>query len=72
MVNGVPEAALRSVLTRFGLADARVERSFDASTRNDNLLVVNEAGEQFVLRRFRRNRDVPRIEFSVALPAAPL
>jgi Ser/Thr protein kinase RdoA (MazF antagonist) len=65
VVTTIPDNVLRSVLDRFGLPDARLERSFEASTRNDNLLLSSRSGERFVLRRYRRNRDVPRIEFQL-------
>jgi homoserine kinase type II len=63
VVTTLTDDVLRSVLARFGMPDARVELSFDASTRNDNLLISRPGGEQFVLRRYRRNRDIDRIAF---------
>ncbi len=65
MTTDIPADALCAVLDRFGLDGARVERSFEASTRNDNLLAVSASGEQFVLRRCRHNRDMPRVEFQL-------
>jgi homoserine kinase type II len=65
VISPISEEVLRSVLDRFGLSEARFVRSFEASTRNDNLLVASGNGEQFVLRRYRRNRDLPRIEFQL-------
>jgi Ser/Thr protein kinase RdoA (MazF antagonist) len=54
---------LADALARFGLDGARIERSFPASTMNDNLLVVARDGAQVVLRRYRRNLELPRLEF---------
>jgi homoserine kinase type II len=65
LVNGIPDDVLPTVLDRFGLQGARTERSFAASTRNDNLLVSSASREQLVLRRYRRNRDFSRIEFQL-------
>ena len=64
-MNGIPSELLNDVLARFGLAGAHLERSFEASTMNDNLLAVAGDGRQYVLRRYRRNLDMPRLEFQV-------
>ncbi|MCY4639599.1 MAG: phosphotransferase [Chloroflexi bacterium] len=39
--------------------------AFDASTRNDNLRIVDAGGRRFVLRRHRRNRDPERVRFQI-------
>jgi Ser/Thr protein kinase RdoA (MazF antagonist) len=53
------------VLARYPLRDPRVVGAFDASTRNDNVRVVDARGAGAVLRRYRRNRDPRRARFQV-------
>ena len=75
-----PPATLGQVLARYALDQPRLVGAFDASTRNDNLRVVDAGGRQFVLRRYRRNRDPERVRFQIRfqrhleayrLPSAP-
>jgi homoserine kinase type II len=56
---------LSSVLARYPLEDPRVVGAFDASTRNDNVRVVDARGGGAVLRRYRRNRDPERARFQI-------
>lgn len=60
-----PPATVGRVLALYPLDRPRVAGAFDASTRNDNLRVVDAGGRQFVLRRYRRNRDPERVRFQV-------
>ena len=60
-----PPATVGRVLALYPLDRPRAVGVFDASTRNDNLRVVDAGGRQFVLRRYRRNRDPERVRFQV-------
>ncbi len=62
-VNTAPAAEAEQALAAYALEGAHVERAFEVSTRNDNYLVVDSQRDQYVLRRFRRNTDVARVEF---------
>lgn len=64
------DAATGDALRAFGLDGARVVRSFDASTQNDNLLVEDGDGRRLVLRRCTRNGASPnRIRWQSNLQA---
>ncbi len=60
-----PPATLGPVLALFALDRPRLVGAFDASTRNDNLRIVDAGGRRFVLRRHRRNRDPERVRFQI-------
>jgi Ser/Thr protein kinase RdoA (MazF antagonist) len=61
----IDDAVLAPVLAASALRGARVLGLLEASNRNDNVLVVDTTGAQYVLRRFRRNPDARRVEFQV-------
>ena len=60
-----PPATLGPVLALFALDRPLLVGAFDASTRNDNLRIVDAGGRRFVLRRHRRNRDPERVRFQI-------
>ena len=60
-----PPATLGRALALYALDRPRRAGAFEASTRNDNWRILDAGGRQFVLRRYRRNRDPERARFQV-------
>ena len=65
MPRPVSDQRLRTLLLEWPLDGAYVGDAFDASTRNDNLLVTDSEGTRYVLHRFYRNPDLARIGFQL-------
>jgi Ser/Thr protein kinase RdoA (MazF antagonist) len=62
----VPESLLSNVLSQYTLPNARVVGVHEASTRNDNLLVEDDNGQRYILRRYRRNNQEARVRFQLS------
>lgn len=56
----------------YPLLNPTVVKEFETSKRNDNFLIVDEAGGRFVLRRYQRNPDPARIRFQLDFERALL
>ena len=62
----VSESLLSSVLSKYSLTNARVLGVHEASKRNDNLVVEDNSGCQYILRRYRRNNQENRVRFQLS------
>ena len=61
----VSESLLSRVLSGYPLPNARVVGVHEASTRNDNLMVEDDNGQKYILRRYRRNNQEARVRFQL-------
>jgi Ser/Thr protein kinase RdoA (MazF antagonist) len=65
MTSPITDQILSDVLRQYPLVDPRIVAPFEASKRNENVLVEDTAGARYALRRYRRNPDERRIEFQL-------
>ncbi len=62
----VSDSLLSSVLAQYPLPNIRVLDVHEASKRNDNLLVEDNSGRRYILRRYRRNNQENRVRFQLS------
>ena len=58
-------APIESILGMYPIRQASAVGLMEASNRNENYLVADEGGRQYVLRRYRRNRELARVAFQL-------
>ena len=58
-------ALIESILGMYPIRQASAVGLMEASNRNENYLVADEGGRQYVLRRYRRNRELARVAFQL-------